>query len=231
MGDAMDPLANPIWESLSSHQSHYAEISGDARRFPPEVTLLAGFPEPTPENFASLMKLQADGSPCALFLDWVIEPPPGWRVYMTGSLFQMVAVKEPPLPELPEGFVELGDADVPEMVALATLTKPGPFATRTRELGYFVGARREGRLAAMAGERMRVGKFVEVSAVCTHLDFLGRGLAGSLMSVVMRRMRARGETPFLHVLQQNTRAVDLYKRLGFEVSRQFELLVILPLRD
>ena len=101
------------------------------------------------------------------------------------------------------------------MVELATLTKPGPFGTRTHELGCYVGIRDGEKLVAMAGERLKVPGFTEVSAVCTHPDHLGKGYAARLMTEVIRRIRERGERPFLHVRSDNARAIALYERLGF----------------
>lgn len=101
------------------------------------------------------------------------------------------------------------------MLALAQLTKPGPFGLRTRELGTYIGIRQNGQLVAMAGERLRVPGFTEISAVCTHPDHLGRGYAATLMTELMHRIRSRGEVPFLHVREDNTRAIPIYERLGF----------------
>ena len=115
---------------------------------------------------------------------------------------------------------ELGPRDSPEMVELTTLTKPGPFGSRTHELGYYVGIRQEGKLVAMAGERLKVPGYTEVSAVCTHPDYLGRGYAGALMTEVMQQIRERGETPFLHVRADNARAIALYERLGFRIRHR-----------
>jgi predicted GNAT family acetyltransferase len=114
-------------------------------------------------------------------------------------------------------FKPLGDADAAEMLALATLTEPGPFFTRTHQLGDFIGLRREGRLIAMAGERMKPAGFTEVSGVSTHPDFRGQGLAGALMQIVAARIAARGETPFLHAYADNRGAIGLYERLGFRL--------------
>jgi len=102
------------------------------------------------------------------------------------------------------------------MLTLTELTKPGPFSKRTHEMGEYWGIRENGRLVAMAGERLRIAGFTEVSAVCTHPDCLGRGYAGALISMLVRRMCGRGERPFLHVRADNSRAVDLYERIGFE---------------
>ena len=116
-----------------------------------------------------------------------------------------------PRPEI----LRLGQEDSPEMVALATLTKPGPFGRRTHELGTYLGIRCDGKLVAMAGERLKVPGYTEVSAVCTHPDHLGKGYARALMTEIMRGIREGGDIPMLHVRADNARAIELYERLGF----------------
>ena len=225
----MHSLDNPIWKALTTAQAHLAQSAGDARKFPPEITPLAGFPEPSAESYASLSKLLGKQPAVGLFFDSPPVVPSGWTILEGGPLLQMIhedaANGSGPASPIP-GFVELNAADVPEIVALAELTKPGPFSTRTYELGGFVGIRREGRLAAMAGERLRAPGYVEVSAVCTHPDFLGRGFAAFLMQTVMERIRNRGETPFLHVRSDNARAIALYERLGFHARVQLHYAVL-----
>ena len=144
--------------------------------------------------------------------------PPGLTVVKQAMLAQMVL--ERPTSAEPVDFLDLGDADAPEMVALATLTEPGPFVEATHRLGEFIGIRIDGQLVAMSGERMRAPGLTEVSAVCTHPDWRGRGLAGKLMRVVMARIVARGETPFLHSYASNSGAIALYEKLGFRVRRE-----------
>jgi predicted GNAT family acetyltransferase len=139
----------------------------------------------------------------------------------------MIALSLPVAPPEPDArIVPLTDADAPEMLALARLTEPGPFFERTHQLGDFFGIRLEGRLAAMAGERMKPPGFTEVSGVCTHPDYRGRGLAGALTRRVCAQIVARGETPFLHAIASNTTAIRLYEELGFSYRRniQFPLL-------
>jgi len=100
------------------------------------------------------------------------------------------------------------------MLALATLTRPGPFFDRTHQLGDFLGVRIEGQLVAMAGERMKPLGFTEVSVVCTHPDHRGRGYAGALMRLVAARILDHGETPFLHAYASNRGAIALYETRG-----------------
>ena len=122
-------------------------------------------------------------------------------------------------------FRKLTEADVPEMLALTKLTEPGPFLPRTIELGSYFGIHESGSLVAMAGERLHLTGFTEVSAVCTHPDFRGRGYGNALMSAVISRIMRRGETPFLHVKTDNA-AVRLYQKLGFRIRAQLHLAVI-----
>lgn len=214
----MHPLDNVIWQALTTRQASFAETAGQARRFPREVTLLAGFETPDDAGYESLASLVGCGGTGAVFLNDPYEPLPGWEYVAGAPLLQMVwenlgASKESAC--RPSDIFELGDKDSPEMVELATLTKPGPFGTRTHELGYYVGIRDGEKLVAMAGERLKVSGFTEVSAVCTHPDHLGKGYAARLMTEVIRRIRERGERPFLHVRSDNARAIALYERLGF----------------
>ena len=214
----MHVLDNPIWNALRTCQAHFAENYGALRRFPPEVTPLGGWPEANEEGFESLRGLLARGGGIGIFLPGHLDAPAGVEIMLESPLLQMILENGTPLAPVARTheFIELGLADVPEMVELATLTKPGPFGTRTREMGTYLGIRRDGRLAAMAGERLKLPGFTEISAVCTHPDHLGQGYAGFLMTVLAERIRGRGETPFLHVRPENARAIQVYERLGYK---------------
>jgi len=225
----MHPLDNVIWQALGTRHARFAHGNGLARKFVPEVSSLAALLEPTPAGYDGLASLMAEGEVAALALEAPREPPGGWDVVRAAPMLQMVhqgdAVLSATSSDLPL-IVELGRADAPEMLALAELTQPGPFSIRTHELGTYLGIRCNGALAAMAGERLKLPGFTEVSAVCTHPDHTGRGYARILMTEVMRRIRSRGETVFLHVRQDNVLAIELYKRLGFAERELLHLSVI-----
>jgi ribosomal protein S18 acetylase RimI-like enzyme len=215
----MHPLDNIIWKALTTRQAEFAESFKQVRKFMPEVSPLAAFPEPTPEGYESLTGLVDTGATIGLFLDAPYQPQAGWSFLAGAPMPEMVYEGDgvPSSSASDPEIVELSAADVPEMMALTALTKPGPFHKRTHELGTYLGIRREKKLVAMAGERLKVPGYTEVSAVCTHPDHTGHGYARILMIEVMQRILERGETPLLHVREDNVRAIQLYERLGFRL--------------
>lgn len=223
----MHPLDNVIWHALTTRQAHFAQGSNGARRFIPEVSPLSGFEEPSNSGYESLTRLAGPRGTLAVFLEHPYEHRPEWEFIAGAPLLQMVSEKSS-LGTAVNGheILELGAADSAEMLALTALTKPGPFGPRTHELGAYVGIREQGKLVAMAGERLKVPGFTEVSAVCTHPAHLGKGYARILMAEVMRRIGERGETPFLHVRQDNSRAIAIYQRLGLEVRKLLHFAVL-----
>jgi len=225
----MHSLDNIIWQGLTTRQAHFAESYGEARRFPREVTLLSAFLEPSDKGYDSLAGLVGPGGTAALFLAEPYKPRPGWELIADPPLLQMVFANDgilAPAPGEQSAIVELDQPDSPDMVELAALTKPGPFSSRTHELGTYIGIRCGAKLVAMAGERLKVPGHTEVSAVCTHPEHTGKGYAAILMTEVMRRIVARGETPLLHVREDNVRAIGLYERLGFRTRVRAHLAVL-----
>jgi ribosomal protein S18 acetylase RimI-like enzyme len=226
----MHPLDNVIWQALTTRQAEFAQSRGVASRFVPEVSPLAAFREPSTQAYESLAQLLHPEGTLALFLDEPYEDRAGWNLIASAPLLQMVVENGGPAPASriasDAGLDELGPADSPEMVELTKLTKPGPFNGRTHELGTYLSIRRDGKLVAMAGERLKVPGYTEVSAVCTHPEHTGRGYARVLMTEVMRRIRSRGETPFLHVREDNDRAIELYRKLGFARRALLHLAVL-----
>lgn len=220
-----NPLDRPIWNSLISHRAQFALGIGLARRFAPQYGPLTGAADASPESLAALAALPVDeGGLWALEAD-PVPPPPGMVVTQEAVGVQMVADRLIHA-DSDLAWVNLTDDDAAEMLALATLTKPGPFAEQTHRLGQFIGVRQDGVLIAMAGERMRLPGYTEVSGVCTHPEHRGKGYAATLMRAVMARIIATGETPFLHAYASNTGAIALYETLGFRVRRQMAVTVL-----
>jgi ribosomal protein S18 acetylase RimI-like enzyme len=218
------PLDNPIWRSLTTRHAHLAQGGPLARRYPAEISPLSGLPAAGPANVAALTALVAVGDEVGIFEPAPLAPPPPWVVLREARITQMVRDDRSPLPEGDIKPLPLGADDVADMLALVELAQPGPFRSRTIELGRFIGLRDRGRLVAMAGERMWIDDFREVSAVCAHPDVRGRGHARALTARVVNRMLAAGETPFLHVLSSNAAALELYRALGFERRAEFFLV-------
>lgn len=208
----MNGLDRPVWASLR-HQPHWGVGDERARRFKPDINRFAATPDESAESLTALAALVQPGDD-AVFIAQVpaIVVPPALVAAKEALGVQMMATR--PLPP-DDDVLLLTDADAAEMLALATLTEPGPFLARTHTMGRFIGVRIDGRLAAMAGERMRFPGHVEVSGVCTHPDFRGQGLARRLSAAVTADIQRRGEQPFLHAWATNTAAIALYESLGF----------------
>ncbi|MGA1983767.1 MAG: GNAT family N-acetyltransferase [Acidobacteriaceae bacterium] len=214
-------LDNPIWNALTTEHNALALAEGQARRYPAEIGPLSGLAEQTAEAYESLRALTGTG-PGGFSAQFLQEPPldrPGWSLIREGLMSQMIWSGDAPPsitpPSAPVVLRHLTRADVPAMVELAELTEPGPFRARTCELGEFFGILEAGQLLAMAGQRIRLPGFVEVSAVCTHPDARGRGYARTLMSEVIADILGRGAWPMLHVLADNHSAIRVYEALGF----------------
>jgi len=218
------PLDNPIWRALTTRHAPLAQGGPLARRYPAEISPLSGLPAAGPANIAALTALVTVGDEIGVFEPAPFSLPPPWVVLREARITQMVRHDRSPLPEGDREPVPLGAPDVADMHALVELAQPGPFRRRTIELGRFVGLRQHGRLVAMAGERVWIDGFREVSAVCAHPDVRGRGHARALTARVVNRMLADGETPFLHVLSTNAGALELYRALGFEKRAEFFLM-------
>lgn len=222
------PLDRPVWNMLNGPQAALAVASGAAVRIDHGYGPFAAARDTGAEAQTALAALLAGPQDAV----WVVErepwpAPPGTGVVRTAALVQMVADK--PLPALLEGEVAelLGESDINEMTALALATEPGPWGPLTRCYGTFYGIRREERLAAMAGERMRPAPgFAEVSGVCTWPEFRGQGLANLLIRRVMAGFAARGDTPFLHSYAANAGAIRLYQSLGFDVRCEMVATVL-----
>jgi len=222
---AMHPLDQPIWTALTTTQQALAEGDGRARRYPTLVTPFADMPKMSADNFAALGALMAPQDIAVLFTPDAVQPPAEFKTMLAETGEQMTGTPV----ETPANGIEivtLGVDDVPAMIELTSLTKPGPFSTRTHELGTFLGIRAEGQLVAMAGERMKPAQYTEMTAVCVHPSHRGRGYGQILLSAISRQIVSRGEIPFLHVFSSNHSAIALYRRQGMEIRRRFHVTVL-----
>ena len=207
-------LDNPAMASLNGHHARFAERRGEVVRYRTDVSVWTGVPErPTDADWDDVAALLGSGA--VLGVRPTAALPDGWTTVESAGGVQMTgeAITGAPDPEA----VELTPDDVPEVLELIARTRPGPFLPRTIELGRYLGIRRDGRLVAMAGERLHPPGWTEISAVCTDDAFRGQGLGRRLVLAVAHGIRERGETPLLHAAAGNTNAIRLYEHLGFRL--------------
>ena len=225
------PLDRPVWSALTTRLAPLTIRAerGGAVRLDPEIGVFAAAADGSRDSRAALDALcrrypgaglvEGEGTPIASVL-------PDLGVVSRAACVQMTAAALTPGEPRDLDALTLGEADAGEMLALATLTRPGPFRKGTLRLGGFVGVRREGRLIAMAGERMKVDGFSELSGVCTHPDFRGQGLAGALSRIVVARILARGEQAFLHAYADHVATNAYYEGLGFSIRARMTYTVL-----
>ena len=227
------PLDRPVWSALTGRLSKLAirrDVDGSsAVRLDPEIGVFLAAADGSGGSRQALTKL-ARLHPGSGLVEpegkAIAEVLPDVPVVSRAPCVQMTAAALTPGSADDGDVLALGEADADEMLALATLTKPGPFRSGTLRLGGFIGVRREGRLVAMAGERMKVDGFTELSGVCTHPDFRGQGLAGRLSRLVVSRILARGEQAFLHAYAEHAATVAFYESLGFRVRARMTYTVL-----
>jgi GNAT superfamily N-acetyltransferase len=219
-----ESLDNPIWFALTTDHETLARSHGLARRYPPDVSPLAALLHPTNDAFADLRQLVSPDEHVALFTASPVDVPGDWQIERSRWIDQMIceaSLVPPPVAPLP-----LSSTDVPEMLELTAATEPGPFSPQTIQMGSYFGIRAgDGRLVAMAGERLRSTAFAEISAVCTHPEFRGRGYAQALTTFLAAQIQAAGKIPFLHVKSENGAKV-VYQKIGFRVRAAIYLTVI-----
>ena len=201
-------------------------LGGDlARRYPATIAPMAGVGEISNASLNALAALMSPGDVVGLFGPEPVSEAGDLLVVTHKHIDQMICDRQDNSPHTGP-ITELTPADVPAMLHLVELTKPGPFSAGAIELGSYLGIRYAGKLIAMAGERMRFDGFTEISAVCTHPGYRGCGYASSLVRALVRQIITRGETPFLHLYSDNTIAAALYTKLGFALQRRLIVTVL-----
>ncbi|MGA9659047.1 MAG: GNAT family N-acetyltransferase [Asticcacaulis sp.] len=210
-------LDNPAWFALTSCHAPMADGDGVVRRYPADVSPFAGLENPS--DLPVLAARMTEGDTAVVWSPDIIVPPKGLELMVTIPCLQMVA--DPFLPASTQGGAQTMTAlDVDEMIELCLLTRPGPFERRTLEMGRYIGLRApDGRLVALAGQRMQLEDFTEISAICVHPDYVGRGYARRLMSILGEDITTCGRVPFLNVVDTNMSAIGLYESLGFKTRR------------
>jgi len=218
-------LDRPFWSALTTRQAHLAQGDARAWRFPSDIAAFAAAADAGRDSTDALAALAEPDGLISLVEADPMPLPDGYAIELDIMLGQMIAG---PIADAPAPFeaIALTETDAPEMIALAHLTKPGPFYARTHSLGRFIGVREEGRLIAMAGERLAVPGMREVSGVCTHPDHRGRGLAAALTRIVARRIQDEGDIPFLHVVAGAEPTIRLYEGLGFRTRRALRYTIL-----
>ena len=223
--DRLSLLDNPVWNALSATHASFAEGNELAKRYPVDVAPFAATRDQSPKSYHSLAELLGPAGTAAIPLATMPDLPAGWTIVRMVNSVQMVWNGSAP-PPLKHTIEDLSISDVDEMLALVELTKPGPFLRRTPELGSYLGIHEAGQLVAMAGERLRPLGYTEISAVCTHPEYRGRGYASSLVFALIQKITKRDETPFLHVRAENVGAISLYEKLGFKTRRIINIAIV-----
>jgi ribosomal protein S18 acetylase RimI-like enzyme len=218
-------LDNIMWNCLTGPHAKFAAGAGDVRRYAPGFSPIVGCRDPQRPDFTALSNYCERGE--SFYIDrWSGAAPGGWQIEKEATMLKMVWDAAMPAEDMAPDAVLLRPEHAVQAVELARLTNPGPFGIRTPELGEYFGYFDRGRLIAMAGERLCIGDLHEVSGICTHPDFQGRGLAKKLTLKLVHRQLQRGKTPFLHVMSHNTPARALYEKLGFRIYLETVVRVV-----
>lgn len=214
-----DLLHNPVYYALCTGDQQLSFGTEQVKYYDEAVSPYAGFPDTYPNGFADLYALLPPDRKILYANPVPITQPGGWFIqhHIEGLqfIYEGPAVIEASFPNI----VPLKEEHVDEMIELVKLTKPGPFGKRTIDFGFYHGIFDNGKLVAMTGQRLHVANYTEISAVCTHLNHLGKGYATALLQHQLKIILQQNEIPFLHVRADNDRAIAVYERLGFRASR------------
>jgi GNAT superfamily N-acetyltransferase len=221
-------LDNPVWHALTGPHAAFAIGEGKARHYPRDMVPFSAIAEPTPAAYRDLAADLPPNTEARLHRPSDEPVPPGWQKLAATPMLQMAADRIEGFVPDARTVVSLGEPDIEAMLELMAATNPGRFGPRTPMLGTYLGIRDGDRLIAMAGERIRIPGYVELSAISTHPQVRRRGHAWHLTALLMRRALDRGERPFLHLRSTNTSALSVYTALGFKVRRELVSLWCKP---
>ena len=218
-------LDNPFYAALTSIHAGLALRHGDVLRYPAEFAPFLAVPHAGVDVAGALEDLVPAGDEVLMLGTAPARLPAGWVLEPFADLAQMHCEHELEMIAGPD-IVELGEAHRADVLALTAMVYPHYFRPRTMALGRYFGMYIEGRLAAMIGERLGAPEFRELSAICTHPDFLGRGYARRLTAFLANDTLRAGRSPFLHVSYANARAKSLYEGMGFRLRRDIAFMAL-----
>ena len=219
-------LDNPVWEALSSVDSHFNSGTDTLKFYPETMSPFVGLQNWDESDLQTLITTLPSNRSFSIMK--VNEPrlPSQFQIIFSLPLFQLVCLDFKPYSNPSHTIQKLESKDIPQMLELTAKTKPGPFYEKTIDFGNYLGIYSGDTLISMAGERLHLNGYTEVSAICTHPDYLGKNYASGLTSMVCQTIIENKNTPFLHVRQDNVRAIEMYKRLGFQIRAEVYFAVI-----
>jgi len=220
-------LDNPIWSALTSTDKNKNIGTNGIAWFDSDIAPFIGMPSWNEKNQRVLLQHAPPDRRWYLLIKDEVKFIEEFEISFTIPLYQCICSKTEitPFTKHDTEFVPLDSSHVDEMIALTALTKPGPFKKRTIEFGNYHGIFEDGKLVAMGGERLHINKFTEISAICTHPDYQGRGYGAKIVRYLSSLVVQKDETPFLHARIDNTKALDLYKKEGFEIRCKIEFYI------
>ncbi|MFL5787526.1 MAG: GNAT family N-acetyltransferase [Flavisolibacter sp.] len=219
-------LDNPIWNALTTGNKDFAFGNEKAKYIKRDVGLFAGMKNNSGKDFQELYIVSPPKSFLILFVPEEIQIPAGWHIELKKEILQMAYLKERKQIFDDTEIKNLGEEHIPAMQKLTKMTNPGPFLPRTIDFGYYQGIFNQNQLIAMTGQRLHPDPYIEISAVCTHPDYTGKGYAAKLVNSQINIITGMSRIPFLHVYQDNLAAVKLYEKLGFQIRKQMLVYMI-----
>jgi ribosomal protein S18 acetylase RimI-like enzyme len=220
-------LDNPIWHALTTTDLGKNIGAGDIAFLDPDMAPFIGMPNWDQKSQELLLEKGPADRNWFLLIGEEVDFMEEWEILFSIPLCQFICRKHPDPPAGGKAFdiVPLDASHIGEMITLTELTRPGPFRRRTIEFGNYQGIFDQGKLVAMGGERLHIGGLTEISAICTHPDHLGKGHGARITHALTRSVLEKGQTPFLHARNDNIRAMDVYKRVGFELRREIAFYI------
>lgn len=219
------PLDNPVWQALSGRQQHFNRGNDTLKYFPQDIAPFIALENWNKDDLTALEEHAPKARSLSYITTQKIELTTSFEIVFTTPLYQMHCPELKPV-DVPANIIRnLDDKDIPMMLELTAMTRPGPFYQRTIDFGNYIGIFEEGQLVAMAGDRLKANGYCEVSAICTHPDHTGKGYGSYLITQACTRIISEGDTPFLHVRSDNAGAIRLYQKMGFRIRADINFAI------